>query len=100
MSTVTDVRRPSADHGEPPSEVVPPRVVLPTAVVIWSGLALWVVALAVLLLVPDLRSGERSWWLWVPVAGLSVGALGALYLLRGRGNAADAHLRKHSPPPK
>lgn len=77
--------------------MVPPRIVVPTGLVVWSGMALWIVALLVLLLLPDLRSGARAWWLWVPVAGLSVGALGALYLLRGRGNAADAHLRKRPP---
>jgi hypothetical protein len=40
--------------------------------------------------VPELRSGERSWWVWVPVAALAVGAVGYLYLRGGRGNAAGA----------
>lgn len=87
---MTGVRRRSDDPGQPPAEVVPPRIVLPTRIVVWSGMVLWAVALVVLLLLPDLRSGARSWWLWVPVAGLCVGALGALYVRRGRGNAVQA----------
>ena len=46
--------------------------------------------LVVLLLVPSLREGERSWWIWVPVTGMLLGALGYVYLRRGRGNAAMA----------
>nr|WP_269812953.1 hypothetical protein [Ornithinimicrobium sediminis] len=42
------------------------------------------------MVVPELRTGERSWWVWVPVAGLAVGSLGYTYLRRGRGNAAEA----------
>ncbi len=66
---------------------------MPTAVVVWAGMVLWTVALLVLLVLPDLRTGERSWWLWVPITGLVVGGLGAAYLRRGRGNAVDAHFR-------
>ena len=54
------------------------------------GIALWAVALVVTLAVPALHSGERHWWPWACVTGLSLGLLGAIYLRRGRGNAADA----------
>lgn len=48
------------------------------------GLALWAVALVVVLAVPALRTGSRDWWVWVPVAGLVVGAIGHAYLARAR----------------
>lgn len=57
-----------------------------TLLVLW-GVCAWVVVLAVLLLVPSLRAGDRSWWVWVPVAGIVGGLLGYGYLRRGRGNA-------------
>lgn len=82
----------------PPSEraaadgaTVPvPDVAVRTIVLVRWGILLWAVALVVLLLVPDLRTGEREWWVWVPVAGLVGGLLGHVYLARGRGNAAMA----------
>ena len=73
-----------------PAEVVPPEVGLSSLAVVRWGLVLWAVALVVVLVVPELRTGERSWWVWVPVAGLAVGSLGYTYLRRGRGNAAEA----------
>ncbi|WP_245553640.1 DUF2530 domain-containing protein [Demetria terragena] len=82
----------SGDFGtqadEPP--VTPPPVQVNTARVIEIGLGLWAVALAVVLAVPTLHEGERAWWVWVPVAGLVLGALGWIYVRRGRGNAAEA----------
>lgn len=54
------------------------------------GLVLWTVALAVVWLVPDLHTGGRRWWGWVPVAGIVLGLIGLGYLHRGRGNAQDA----------
>ena len=51
---------------------------------------LWVLALAVVLVVPDLHTGDRSWWPWTCLAGVVLGALGYAYLRRGRGNAAGA----------
>ncbi|KNX36258.1 DUF2530 domain-containing protein [Luteipulveratus halotolerans] len=57
--------------------------------VIEIGMVLWGLALVVLLAVPALHEGDRDWWPWVPVAGIALGALGWLYLRRGRGNAAD-----------
>lgn len=58
-------------------------------VVEW-GMLVWAVALVVTLVVPALRTGERDWWPWACVAGIGLGAIGWLYVRRGRGNAADA----------
>ncbi len=63
---------------------------VPMARIIEVGLAVWVVALVVVLVVPALHEGGRSWWPWCCVAGLGLGALGWVYLRRGRGNAAEA----------
>ncbi|KQX62778.1 DUF2530 domain-containing protein [Angustibacter sp. Root456] len=61
------------------------------------GLLGWVVALAVVLLVPALHTGDRSWWPWACVSGIVLGLVGLAYLLRGRGNAAGARTgRDHS----
>ena len=60
-----------------------------TGIVLW-GTALWAVALVVVLAVPPLRTDGREWWVWVPVAGVLLGALGHVYLARGRGNARFA----------
>lgn len=54
------------------------------------GTALWTIALVVLLAVPSLRSGERSWWPWAAVAGVVLGLVGWAYLRRGKGNASAA----------
>lgn len=61
-----------------------------TITLVGWGIILWAVVLVVLLAVPSLRSGDRSWWPWVPVAGMALGGLGYVYLRRGRGNAAEA----------
>ena len=34
------------------------------------------------------HADERSWWPWACVAGMTLGAVGYLYVRRGRGNAA------------
>ena len=72
--------------GGPPIE----PLAVPTVRIVRAGLACWVVALAVTLLVPALRTGERDWWPWACVAGLLLGGLGYSYVRRGRGNASDA----------
>jgi len=76
------------------SEQPSTRDVRPLAVdtvhVIVAGMGLWLVALVVTLVVPELRTGDRSWWPWSCVTGLVLGALGLLYLRRGRGNAVTA----------
>lgn len=71
-------------------EVRPPAVTLRTITLVGWGILVWAVVLAVLLLAPSLRAGERSWWVWVPVAGMALGALGYGYLRRGKGNASEA----------
>lgn len=63
---------------------------VPTRKVILIGMAVWVVALVVTLVVPALHEGDRSWWPWACVAGFALGAVGYLYVRRGRGNAHDA----------
>jgi hypothetical protein len=65
-------------------------VAVDTAPIVVAGLACWLVALVVVLAVPGLHQGPRSWWPWVCVAGLVLGTLGLLYVRRGRGNAAGA----------
>ena len=54
------------------------------------GIGLWAVALVVVLVVPSLHEGSRSWWPWCCAAGLVLGLIGTAYLRRGRGNAAEA----------
>lgn len=66
-----------------------PLAVSSVTVVRW-GLLAWAVALVVTLAVPALHQGDRSWWPWTCVGGLAVGALGYVYVRRGRGNAAGA----------
>lgn len=58
--------------------------------VVGIGMVVWAVALAVVLLVPALRTGERAWWPWCCAAGIALGALGLAYLSRRRGMAANA----------
>ncbi|WP_370894566.1 DUF2530 domain-containing protein [Janibacter sp. GXQ6167] len=66
--------------------------------IVLAGVGAWVVALAVVLLVPELRAGERDWWPWACVAGVILGALGYAYVRRGRGNAAEADRPVPVPP--
>ncbi|HLS39746.1 MAG TPA: DUF2530 domain-containing protein [Ornithinicoccus sp.] len=75
---------------EAPQEVTPPPVRLRTITVVRWGMVAWALVLVVILAVPALREGDRSWWPWVPVAGIGLGVIGHVYLSRGRGNAADA----------
>ncbi|WP_109473392.1 DUF2530 domain-containing protein [Ornithinimicrobium cavernae] len=78
------------EGGDTLPPITPPEAALRTIEVVRWGMALWAVALVVVLLVPALREGDRSWWVWVPVSGLALGVIGHVYLSRGRGNAADA----------
>jgi hypothetical protein len=75
-------------RGIPIDRIRPLRV--PMLRVVEVGLACWLVALVVMLVVPTLHEGERSWWPWTCVAGLVLGSGGWAYLRRGRGNARDA----------
>lgn len=82
MPTPSDAtERPGAPD---PADVAVPDPGVRTSVLVRWGMALWAVVLAVLLLVPSLRADDRGWWLWVPVAGIALGALGHAYLARGR----------------
>lgn len=72
------------------AEITPPPIRLRTSTVVSWGLVAWAIALIVVLAVPELRTGDRSWWPWVPVAALVLGGIGLTYLSRGRGNAAGA----------
>jgi hypothetical protein len=65
-----------------------PPLPVKTATVIKVGMFAWAIALAVTLAVPDLHTGERSWWPWACVSGLVLGLIGYVYVRRGRGNAA------------
>lgn len=62
--------------------------------IVLAGLVGWAVALVVVLVVPALHTGDRSWWPWACVTGLVLGLVGLAYLLRGRGNAAGARPRR------
>ena len=70
--------------------ITPPDVPLRTITLVRWGILLWAGILVALLVIPGLRDGDRAWWVWVPVAGILLGALGYVYLRRGRGNAVDA----------
>ena len=58
--------------------------------IVEAGIVAWAVALVVTLVVPALHEGDRDWWPWTCVAGMGLGAIGWVYLRRGRGNAKDA----------
>ena len=62
MDDMTRQRRP-----DPPTAVVPVR-----PIVTWLT-ACWAVALVAVLLVPDWRHGDRSWWPWSAASGLALG---------------------------
>jgi hypothetical protein len=82
---------PTPEHpASDPVPILPPAVPLRTITLVRWGILAWTVVLLVLVLVPGWRSGEQSWWLWVPVAGIVLGVVGYVYLRRGRGNAAMA----------
>ncbi|MGL5930428.1 MAG: DUF2530 domain-containing protein, partial [Dermatophilaceae bacterium] len=54
------------------------------------GTAVWASALVVVLAVPALHTGERSWWPWTCVTGMALGLFAWWFVRRGRGNAAGA----------
>ena len=58
--------------------------------IVLVGSLLWLLALVATLVVPGWHTGDRSWWPWTCVAGLTLGLLGWAYLRRGRGNADQA----------
>ncbi|WP_353510241.1 DUF2530 domain-containing protein [Intrasporangium sp.] len=72
-----------------PGEPLEP-VHVPMLKIVEAGIVAWAVALVVTLVVPALHAGDRDWWPWTCVAGMGLGAIGWVYLRRGRGNAKDA----------
>lgn len=76
------------DNGIPPA--APEPLGVRNSSIVLGGMAVWALALVVVLLVPQLRTGDRSWWPWACVTGLVLGAIGYVYVRRGRGNAAAA----------
>ncbi|HKX69485.1 MAG TPA: DUF2530 domain-containing protein [Intrasporangium sp.] len=72
-----------------PGEPLEP-VHVPMLKIVEGGIVAWAVALVVTLVVPALHEGDRDWWPWTCVAGMGLGAIGWVYLRRGRGNATDA----------
>jgi uncharacterized membrane protein len=76
----------STDAVPDPPALEPLHVDVQRVVVI--GTVVWLVALVVILAVPDLRSGSRDWWPWAALSGALLGLVGLAYVRRGRGNAA------------
>ena len=72
-----------------PGEPLEP-VHVPMLKIVEGGIVAWAVALVVTLVVPALHEGDRDWWPWTCIAGMGLGAIGWVYLRRGRGNATDA----------
>jgi len=70
--------------------LAPKQVNVPSLLIVRTAMGIWLVALVVLWTVPDLSSGDRSWWPWVPVAGLTVGLFGHAYVTRGRDGASGS----------
>jgi len=81
---VTD-QTPRPQPGEPLEPVH-----VPMLKIVEGGIVAWAVALVVTLVVPALHEGDRDWWPWTCIAGMGLGAIGWVYLRRGRGNATDA----------
>ena len=88
MTDETTPELPSASDPTSAGQIEPLHV--PMLRIIEVGLAAWVVALVVILAVPALHEGDRDWWPWTCVAGFVLGAIGWVYVWRGRGNASDA----------
>lgn len=68
----------------PERQIIPTILPLRSIVILRIGLAIWMIAQTLVWAVPALSAGDRSWWQWVPVAGLTIGALGYLYVRRDR----------------
>jgi hypothetical protein len=89
---VSTPRTPDTAPSPPPARPEEPLqpIQVDTVRIVLAGMGGWVLALVVVLAVPALHSGDRSWWPWACVSGLVLGLVGLTYLLRGRGNAAGA----------
>ncbi len=64
--------------------IIPMILPLRSIVIVRVGLVLWIIAQTLMWTMPSLSAGDRSWWRWVPIAGLTIGALGYLYVVRTR----------------
>ena len=78
----------ASDLHSPDVDLTPVHV--PMVRIVEVGMLCWLVALLVVMLVPALHTGDKSWWPWCCVAGFLLGGVGLASLRRGRGNAADA----------
>ena len=89
---VADETTPEGDAvpAEQPTEQPIAPLPVPMRRIVEIGMLVWLVALVVTLVVPSLHEGDRYWWPQVCVAGIVLGAIGWVYLRRGRGNAKDA----------
>ena len=90
---MSDSSRLGAPEGEGDAAGAPaplqPLAVSSARVALWGAVA-WLVALVLTLAVPALHEGDRHWWPWTCVAGVAIGAVGLVYIIRGRGNASGA----------
>lgn len=73
------------DKHAPDRQIIPMGLPLRSIVIVRIGLAIWMIAQILVWTVPSLSAGDRSWWRWVPIAGLTIGALGYTYLRQARG---------------
>jgi hypothetical protein len=87
-SSTRGAQQGGGDPGGGPAPLQP-LAVSSARVALWGALG-WVVALVLTLAVPALHEGDRHWWPWACVAGVAIGALGLVYISRGRGNASGA----------
>ena len=81
------VGRSAAEALGAPAPTEPVHV--PTRTIVLVGTAAWTLALVLTLLVPELRTGERSWWPWTCVTGIALGAFALWYVGRGKDGATD-----------
>lgn len=59
----------------------------------------WVIALVVLLLVRHHLAAADRWWIWVAVAGVSIGVFGLTYVPYLKRSRARAARRRAAVPP-
>lgn len=58
--------------------------------VVWAGIAVWVVLLVLAVVFHDrLVEDGRGWWVWTPVVGIALGALGLRTVTRRLRRPAD-----------
>jgi hypothetical protein len=88
VTTSEPDREPHPRNLGAPAPVEPSAV--PTRAIIAVGVGLWLLALVVVLIVPSLHTGERSWWPWTCVTGVLLGVFAWWFVGRGRGAASDA----------